>query len=111
VLTAADRCACASCVTATRAHRERLRLAVTALDARGPADWRSRVDVDRLDLDSVVDCVLGQVFGGYATGLRALYGPNWADGPNPGDDAFCDAFPVELWLAELTRDRPVVVPS
>jgi hypothetical protein len=32
------------------------------LDQNGPADWRSRVDLGTLDINSVDDCVLGQVF-------------------------------------------------
>ena len=37
------------------------------------ADWRERIDIDTLDLGSVVYCVLGQLYGGsYNAGQSAL---------------------------------------
>lgn len=35
-------------------------------------NWRSRIDVVRLDLHNAQDCVLGQLYGGFFRGLHAL---------------------------------------
>lgn len=37
-----------------------------------PSNWRSLVDLDSFIIDSSADCVLGQVFGDYFRGCRAL---------------------------------------
>ena len=34
--------------------------------------WADRIDVDRLDLTSGCDCVLGQLFGGFRDGVELL---------------------------------------
>lgn len=36
------------------------------LDENGPEDWRSLVDLDRLNISNTRDCILGQVFAKYA---------------------------------------------
>lgn len=41
------------------------------LDSYNP-EWFSQVDVNRLNLGSCYDCVLGQLFGSYAKGLNEL---------------------------------------
>lgn len=45
---------------------------VALLDAKGPPGWRDRIDLDTLDIGSLTLCVLGQVYGHYYKGLRAL---------------------------------------
>ena len=37
-----------------------------------PEDWRDRIDCDKLDVGDVKNCPLGQLFGGYFGGTRAL---------------------------------------
>lgn len=48
----------------------RVKRGAALLDARYP-DWASRIDLDRLDVASSVDCVLGQLHG-YDSGLGAV---------------------------------------
>lgn len=79
-----------------------LRAAVADLDARGPADWRDRVDVDVLDMYHVKRCVLGQVYGDYDHGREELYARSATLRLGPGDRAFRADFPRDLWVAELT---------
>ena len=57
---------------------------IKRLDAVGPADWRDRINLDTLDVHSLSDCVLGQVFGDYGEGMDALFpGHRWlSDGIN-----------------------------
>lgn len=44
------------------------------LDPHGDSEspWREMIDLDRFDISSWRDCLLGQVFGTYGTGLRRL---------------------------------------
>lgn len=49
----------------------RARRGAIVLDEQVPG-WTNRVDLDRLRMSSVHNCVLGQVFGGYLTGVTAL---------------------------------------
>jgi hypothetical protein len=39
-----------------------IRRGAALLDERGPIDWRTRIDLDRLNVQSVYYCVVGQVF-------------------------------------------------
>lgn len=50
---------------------ERVASGVYMLDIFSP-DWRKKIDLARLDIRSCRDCVLGQVFGEYEDGMRAL---------------------------------------
>jgi hypothetical protein len=34
--------------------------------------WRSGIDLERLDITSIGNCVLGQLYGDYGTGWRTL---------------------------------------
>lgn len=45
---------------------------IKLLDEQGPQDWRSKIDLGSLRLESCDVCVLGQVFGVYDNGLDAL---------------------------------------
>jgi len=56
--------------------------AIVLLDEHGPADWRKRVDIRRLDMRSFKWCLVGQVFQGryysnaarnYRRAIRALH--------------------------------------
>jgi hypothetical protein len=37
-------------------------------------DWYKKIDLDDLDIDSCVDCILGQLFGNYETGIKEVWG-------------------------------------
>lgn len=80
--------------------------AARRLDVAAPS-WRSRLDRAALDMMSCINCVLGQVFGDYWTGLRALYGLEAAFGTLtvPRDaQTFGVYAPLRAaWLAELDR--------
>lgn len=45
---------------------------IELLDEMGPADWRDTIDVKRLNIELADRCVLGQLYGSYLGGLRAL---------------------------------------
>ena len=45
---------------------------VNLLDAYGPPQWRGTVDLDTLNMADDHDCILGQLYGSYGAGLRAL---------------------------------------
>ena len=36
--------------------------------------WEQRVNLSQLDLDKVNRCILGQIYGDYSNGCRALFG-------------------------------------
>lgn len=50
---------------------EAVTAAIAVLDQHEP-HWRDRVNLDRLEQVSHLDCVLGQVFGRWAAGLDAI---------------------------------------
>lgn len=43
------------------------------LDVEFPG-WETRIDLDRLDMYSVYDCILGQLYDEFASGLDDLFG-------------------------------------
>ncbi len=55
---------------------QRVKLGVSWLDKNAP-DWRSKVDVDKLDIRYPTQCILGQVFKGP---IGSGYWPNGMDG-------------------------------
>ena len=50
---------------------ERVAAGVKLLDKKSPG-WRERVSVNDLSVRSTYNCVLGQAFGHYGRGLKAL---------------------------------------
>lgn len=42
---------------------------VAVLDAVKP-DWRESIDLETLSMETLDECILGQVFGGYTTGCE-----------------------------------------
>lgn len=62
-------------VTVT-AHADRARETVAAgaalLDSLRDDDWRALINRDTLDIASVTDCVLGQLYGGYDDGYSTV---------------------------------------
>lgn len=100
----AGHCGCPVCVdvAGTRAVRVALVESATArLDADRP-DWFRVVDPATLRLASTSCCVLGQVYGSYFAGLRALYG---GTGVPVEDDAlaFTSVVSEELWVRAIQR--------
>lgn len=51
---------------------------IALLDEKKPG-WRDEVDVDRLSIINGFDCVLGQLYGGYYTGLKIVAPADWTD--------------------------------
>jgi hypothetical protein len=45
---------------------------IELLDRRGPEGWRQLLNPERLDISQPEDCVLGQLYGSYYAGCRAL---------------------------------------
>lgn len=52
---------------------ERVAAGAAWLDENVP-DWVERIDLARLDVSDCVDCVLGQLFGGFSGAPRELIG-------------------------------------
>lgn len=91
--------------------------------------WRSRIDVNRLDIGSGVNCVVGQLHTYYTDGIEALYRAThpevapetdvWFDGAMPdwsvehgfqwpaGYPEVIDTI-TQLWREELTREQSLV---
>lgn len=62
---------------------ERVASGAYMLDVHAPG-WRDKIDLDRLNVRSCDDCILGQVFGEYTTGLIELgVWPTGEDVPRP----------------------------
>lgn len=78
------------------------------LDRKRP-DWFLRVNLDKLDLGSGYECVLGQLYGAYASGVDRLELDWDADEPTrlgfsahglPGGDLNYPEL-TELWLDQI----------
>ena len=79
------------------------------LDQRVPG-WFHRIDVNRLDIGNGRECVLGQLYGFYDTGLKQL-GIGWWRVPGFG-------FPLPLlgslnkaWRMEVASRRSAAAPA
>lgn len=86
----------------TEAH---IKEAVKVLDQKGPANWRLKVDVDRIQMWDSEFCILGQVYGTYSIGKKALqsagvWTPRISDAFNEG---------AELWKIYLRNEKLVPV--
>jgi hypothetical protein len=60
--------------------REAVKRGAALLDEKGPADWRSQIDLDALDMERGHLCILGQLYrrhdddmNGYMIGVRKLF--------------------------------------
>jgi len=72
--------------------------AAAFLDTYGPANWRSKVNVDVLDMGSLRHCVLGQIYGNYDRGYDKLSGySGW------NATAFCDH--QAAWINYLSSGK------
>lgn len=45
---------------------------IAKLDESGPDNWRSMIHLPTLDVNDLHNCVLGQIYGHYGTGIVAL---------------------------------------
>lgn len=45
---------------------------IALLDVHGPEDWRSRIDIELVAFPSLTLCPLGQIYGSFGPGLKAL---------------------------------------
>lgn len=59
------------------------------LDTYGPPQWRGTINLPKLNMADDHDCILGQLYGSYATGLAAL-GANVYAGTEYEDDQLDD---------------------
>ena len=55
----------AEMVNAAEVAAERVAAGIAWMDDNAPEDWRSRIDLDRLDINDFYTCVLGQVFDNF----------------------------------------------
>lgn len=96
-------------VTERTSLASRVRAGVALLDREEPG-WFKRVDLARLNVGSCSMCVLGQLFGAYASGVAELdlYFTVWDLGFDAIDwtDAEYDAL-TRLW-AYVVRTRQAV---
>lgn len=44
---------------------EQVARGIALLDERGPTDWRKRINLDTLDVGSLENCILGQLYGSF----------------------------------------------
>lgn len=84
-----------------RPFQTNVRKGIAFLNRNGPTNWRSRIDIDRLDIEDTVNCILGQVYGDY---MAATNEPGLGD---PGQRAALgftvDRYDIER-LPELTGE-------
>jgi hypothetical protein len=64
----------------------RARNGMALLDERGPAGWRTDINIPALDMGHGLRDVLGQLYGSYNRGMSALFGEDWADRPDEKDE-------------------------
>lgn len=82
-------------------RRNKVEAAADFLDKYGPANWRSRIDIERLDMISTTECVLGQVYGDYYDAYN-----DFEQGPHSIAFAnICNAFSgyTSEWCAHLSE--------
>ncbi|GAA2321293.1 hypothetical protein GCM10010149_87880 [Nonomuraea roseoviolacea subsp. roseoviolacea] len=115
---------------------ERVAAGAALLDKNLPG-WAARIDTETFSLASLYKCILGQLFGFYDTGMRAIgwswdddvmaqrFGfhmgncdDTWAawercrDGRAPGQDCGCGRYDEgqQAWLREIaSRNHPAAV--
>lgn len=86
---------------------------INLLDAApGYADWRSRIDVETLDLNSFKTCVIGQLFGDFCDGMDVLgfSGEDDNEAASYGFDAFIGGNTPEQFAALTTEWKRVLTP-
>ena len=58
--------------------KQRVKKGASLLDAKKPK-WYKKINVKKLNLSSLTNCVLGQLYGGYIFGLTKLKFPFWGN--------------------------------
>jgi hypothetical protein len=53
-------------------YHRRVNRGIAVLDKHGPANWRSMVEPDSLNVGSCSFCPLGQIYGSYQEGINRL---------------------------------------
>ena len=77
---------------------------IDRLNGRGPAGWPRMIDKDRLDIQSSVDCPLGQIYGNYQNGINALGIMNPYDYGFTSNDNH-----LAIWKRRLSELEPIQV--
>lgn len=91
---------------ATRQLTERIKRGVAALDELKGIEWPRRINLTRLYLGSCTRCVLGQLFGEFETGVKALNKPDF-DADELGFDRQYEGYQelTEAWQQEIEELR------
>lgn len=88
---------CKSCGEANRSDEsKRMQAGIAVLNAQRPG-WIDEIDLDRLSIMSLDDCVLGQLWGSYRAGLNALDISGFAHG--------FSGVATQTWREEIERLR------
>jgi hypothetical protein len=108
----------------TESARRRVARGATLLDQIDP-EWAEMIDLDSLDLHNGCDCILGQRYDFYTTGLRQLFA---RDSPKTEDylriqgrrHGFAALDPTsrrqwkqltQLWKAEILKRLQIPIPD
>lgn len=93
-------------------YAARVAYAAEQLDRLCPG-WRRNVDARRLDMSDPHDCVLGQLYGDYVTGVTALRRRLPFDVSTRWLGTFDGDVPTRVWRDELRRvpNEPPRVPE
>src|SRR5688572_15387979 len=94
-------------------YKEQIQNGIKLLNEKVP-NWRNVINLEELDLYSCTNCVLGQVYGGYRSGLHELnlskkssehYGFRVSDVDNI-DHSYATDYEqlTQEWLKELSHD-------
>lgn len=78
--------------------------AVALLD-KVDSGWRKKVNLSKLAMDEPFNCILGQLYGSYETGMIKLFGhtsPTWVK-----DDIFGIQASNKEWKKEIKMSEPV----
>jgi hypothetical protein len=80
---------------------KRVRKGIALLDKDGPADWRELIDLRILNIATIHNCVLGQLYGNYDVGMGKLASRACSYGkaaPDPGWYGFSlSKYGAETW--------------
>lgn len=89
---------------------ETVRRAAALLDKARPG-WENEIDTETVDLLSSKDCVLGQVYGDFSTGVVDISNHGYVsrgwETPFSGPDADGRQMRITAWLVEIHQRRAV----
>lgn len=83
---------------------ERVSEGITWLDANYP-EWFNRIDLKNLNLDSWINCILGQLYGDYARAPRSATDFGISFGFWPRTDPFDQGDLETIWRREIKQRR------